>query len=59
MTSTVKKDFLRDRVLDKEKETMKFHKKHHYQGRDDKRREDFDECVVDEEYCVNEDRNRV
>ena len=26
MTSTVKKDFLRGRVLDKEKETVKFHK---------------------------------
>ena len=26
MTSTVKKDFLRGRALDKEKETVKFHK---------------------------------
>ena len=26
MTSTVKKDFLRGRVLNKEKETVKFHK---------------------------------
>ena len=59
VTSTVKKDFLRGCVLNKEKETLKFHKKHHCQGQDDKRKGDVDEYVVDEEYCVNGEMIRV
>ena len=59
MTSTVKKDFLRGRVLNKEKRNGEIPQKHHYQGRDDKQREDVDEYVEDEEYFVNEEMNRV